>query len=91
MVTDSLMPGGWLRSCLTPARCRWRAAQLGFGIVEQLGQEALERLLERQLLVLLLAAALMFSSRCSSSSVIAIASLRLRFGIWRNRPMLVSC
>ena len=34
---------------------------------------------------------LTLSRRCSSSSVIGIASLRLRFGTWRNRPMLVSC
>ncbi len=58
MVTGSFMPDCRLRSCLTPAWYRRRAAQLGFGIVEQLGQEALERLLERQLHVLLLAAAL---------------------------------
>ena len=47
MVTGSLMPGCRLRPCRASTRCRRRAAQLGLGIVEQLGQEALERVLER--------------------------------------------
>ena len=57
MATGSLMPGCRLRSCGASTRGRRRAAQLGLGIVEQLGQETLERVLERQLHVLLLAAA----------------------------------